>query len=349
MSAVSVTDQPRSKPVSRVLPRPRKTMRAAVYERYGPPEVVEVREVPRPVPKADEVLIRVRASTVCAADWRLRQADPFFARFFTGLFRPKRSQILGMEVSGVVEAVGGKVTRFAVGDEVFGLTGMKFGGHAEYVCVPESGQLAIRPANMSLEECAAVAFGGITALPFLRAANIRSGRKVLIYGASGSVGVFAVQLARYYGAHVTGVCSTANLEMVRSLGAERVVDYTREDYAEVPGVYDIVFDTVGKGGFSRSLRALKPDGTYVISAPQWAGLAPLWARIMGRKILSIAAKRDAGDLGLLKSLIEAGELRTVIERRYRLAEIVEAHRHAQAGHKKGHVLVLPEAAGPAGG
>jgi NADPH:quinone reductase-like Zn-dependent oxidoreductase len=316
-------------------------MRAAVYRRYGPPEVVRIEQVPKPRPKANEVLIRVHASTVSAADWRLRQADPFFARLFFGLFAPKRG-VLGMELSGTVEEVGRKVTRFAVGDQVFGLAGLRFGGHGEYVCLPEKGELAKKPANIGLDEAAAVCFGGFTALRFLRAAGIGAGQRVLVCGASGSVGVFAVQLARHFGARVTGVCSTANLELVKSLGAEQAVDYTREDYSKAGPVYDIVFDTVGKGGFSRSMRSLKPEGTYACCAPQWAGLAPFLARIGGRKLVTVMAKADPADLAFLASLIEAGKLRTVIDRRYPLARIVEGHRHAQAGHKKGHVLVLVE-------
>jgi NADPH:quinone reductase-like Zn-dependent oxidoreductase len=238
-------------------------MKAAVITRYGPPDVVQVREVRRPTPKDNEVLVRVRASTVSAADWRIRKADPFVVRFFAGLLRPTKIQIGGMELAGTVESVGKSVTRFAPGDEVFGGTLFKFGTHAEYVCVPET-QLAMKPVNLPLEEAAAVFFGGMTVLGFLANAKIEPGDRVLVYGASGSVGVFAVQVAKHLGAHVTAVCSTANLELVKSLGADEVVDYTKADFSEAGRVYDMVFDTVGKSGYWRSLRSLKKRGYYLL-------------------------------------------------------------------------------------
>jgi NADPH:quinone reductase-like Zn-dependent oxidoreductase len=323
-------------------------MRAAVYSRYGPPEVLEIKDVEKPVPKDNEVLVRIYAATVCAADWRLRKADPFFTRIMTGLWRPTKIQILGAELAGKVESTGKAVTRFREGDEVFGSTGFKFGAHAEYVCLPEDGLLAIKPVNMTFEEAAAVMFGGISALHFLRRAKIQAGQRVLIYGASGSVGVFAVQLAKHFGAHVTAVCSTANLDLVKSLGADEVVDYTREDFSKAGRVYDIVFDTVGKSGFSRSLKSLKRGGSYVLVGGSGRlsdilsdTLRGLWVSLTGAaKVISGVARTAAGDQAFLKGLIEAGKLRTVIERRYSLDEIAEAHRHAEAGHKKGHVVIL---------
>jgi NADPH:quinone reductase-like Zn-dependent oxidoreductase len=324
-------------------------VKAAVYTRYGPPDVLEIKDVEKPVPKDNEVLVRIHATSVCAADWRLRKADPFIVRFMNGLWRPKR-RILGAEFAGTVESVGEAVTRFGDGDQVFGSPGFKFGAHAEYVCVPEDGLLAIKPVNMTFEEAAAVLFGGVSALHFLRKAKIQAGQKVLIYGASGSVGVFAVQLAKHFGAHVTGVCSTANLDLVKSLGADEAVDYTREDFSRAGRIYDIVFDTVGKSGFSRSLKSLKRGGCYVLvggsgrlSSILGVILRGMWVSLTGAaKFITGVASAGAGDQSFLKELIEAGKLRTVIDRRYSLDEIAEAHRHAEAGHKKGHVVILLE-------
>jgi NADPH:quinone reductase-like Zn-dependent oxidoreductase len=329
-------------------------MKAAVYTRYGPPNALEIKDVEKPVPRDNEVLVRIHATTVCAGDWRMRKADPFIARFMNGLWSPKKIQILGMEFAGKVESVGKAVTRFGEGDQVFGATGFKFGTHAEYVCPPEDGLLAIKPLNMTFEEAAAVLFGGLSALHFLRKGKIQAGQKVLIYGASGSVGVFAVQLAKHFGANVTGVCSTANLDLVKSLGADEVVDYTREDFSRAGRVYDIVFDTVGKSGFSRSLRSLKRGGLYVRvggSGRLWSILGDILRGMLisatgAAKVIGGVAGGSAGDLSFLKGLIEAGKLRTVIDRRYSLDEIAEAHRYVEAGHKKGHVVILLEQTSP---
>ncbi|MFN7998809.1 MAG: NAD(P)-dependent alcohol dehydrogenase [Bryobacteraceae bacterium] len=323
-------------------------MRATVYYRYGPPDVLEVRDVEKPVPKEHEVLVRVHATTVCAGDWRMRRADPFLVRFLNGIWRPKKIPILGMEFAGIIESSGGGVTRFAAGDVVFGSTGFRFGACAEYLCLAEDGTVEMKPVNMTLEESAAVLFGGISALHFLRMAGIRAGQKVLIYGASGSVGVFAVQLAKQFGAHVTGVCSTGNIELVRSLGADDVVDYTREDFSSGGQVYDIVVDTVGKSGFTRSLKALKRGGSYVLiggsgrlAAMVGSMLRQKWTSLTGAaKVISGVATAGEGDLLFLKGLIEAGNLKTVIDRRYSLEDIAEAHRYVEAGHKKGHVVIV---------
>ena len=325
-------------------------MRAAVYERYGPPEVVRIADMEKPVPQDNEVLVRVRATTVCAADWRLRRAKPFFIRLMTGLTRPKKTRILGMEFAGTVEAVGKLVTRFRTGDDVFGATGFRFGAHAEYVSVPEDGMLAAKPPNMSFPEAAAVLFGGFTALHFLRKAKVEEDQDVLVYGASGSVGVFTVQLAKYFGARVTAVCSTGNVEMVKSLGADAVVDYTKEDFSKAGRMYDLVFDTVAMSGYSRTLRCLKRGRPYVQAGASGGGLAIIAGILRGKWVSMTGAAQVIGGMAagspedqlFLKGLIEAGKLRTVIDRCYPLAQIAEAHRLAEGGHKKGHVVVVME-------
>jgi NADPH:quinone reductase-like Zn-dependent oxidoreductase len=318
-------------------------LKAAVRTRYGPPEVLQIKDVEKPVPGDNDVLVRIAATTVCAADWRLRKADPFFIRFITGLWVPKKIPILGMEFAGTIESVGKTVTKFAVGDQVFGATGFKFGAYAEFLCLPETDGIATKPVNMTFGDAAAVMFGGVSALHFLRKSKIQAGQKVLVYGASGSVGVFAVQLAKHFGAHVTAVCSTANLELIRSLGADEVVDYTTEDFSKTGQVYDIVLDTVGKSGFWRSMKSLKRGGVYALVAgslfSSWLGA--LWASITGAgKVISGVARGAPGDQPLLKELIEKGELRTVIDKRYPLEQIAEAHRYVEAGHKKGHVVIV---------
>jgi NADPH:quinone reductase-like Zn-dependent oxidoreductase len=322
-------------------------MRAAVFTEYGPPDVLQIKDVEKPIPKDKEVLVRIHATTVCAADYRIRKADPFVVRLMIGLRRPK-IHILGMEFAGTIESVGQAVTRFAAGDQVFGATGFKFGAHAEYACLPESGTLAIKPVNMTFEQAAAVFFGGFTALHFLKKAKIQAGQKALIYGASGSVGVFAVQLAKHFGAHVTAVCSTANLDLVKSLRADQVLDYTREDFSKAARVYDMVFDAVGYSGYTRSLKSLKRGGFYLRAGGSGRVLSMLGDTLRGMwisstgtaKVVGGVARADAGDVSFLKQLIEAGEITTVIDRRYSLDQIAEAHRYAEAGHKKGHVVIV---------
>ena len=311
-------------------------MKAAICTRYGPPEVLQVKEVEKPTPRDNQVLIKVFATTVTSGDVRLRKADPFIVRFFAGLTRPKRP-IPGSELAGEIEAIGKNVKRFKPGDQVFG-AGVST--YAEYTCLLENGPRASKPANMDFEEAAAIPFGSISALHFLRKGNIQRGQKVLIYGASGAVGTAAVQLAKYFGAEVTGVCSTANLALVKSLGADSVIDYTKEDFTK-PATYDLIFHTVGKISFSACMKSLKKGGVYASALLLGAALRKPWALVSGRKrVIGGIAKPKTEDLVFLKDLIEAGKLKAVIDRRYPLEQIAEAHRYVEGGHKKGNVVII---------
>jgi len=314
-------------------------MRAVLHDRYGPPDVLRLADVEKPAPKEDEILVRIHATTVNRSDCGWRAPHPFFSRIFTGLLRPKR-KILGSELAGVVEAAGPAVTRFQVGDEVFGI---KAGAHAEYVCAPESRALAHKPAGMSFEEAAAVCDGGIIALTCLRKANLQAGQSIVVYGASGSIGTAGVQLAKHFGARVTAVCNTKNLELVRSLGADEVVDYTREDFTRNGETYDVVFDAVGKHSFRRCRRSVKRGGVYVETDLGFMWHAPalvLLTRWVGEKRVTIPIPKYTQDeVVFLKGLIEAGEYRAVIDRVYRLEDVVEATRYVETGQKTGNVVL----------
>jgi NADPH:quinone reductase-like Zn-dependent oxidoreductase len=325
-------------------------MKAIVWTEYGPPEVLQLKEVATPTPQDDEVLIRIYATTVTAGDCEQRSLKlPFWLalpmRAYVGLQRPKRITILGMELAGEIEAVGNDVTRFRNGDQVFAATGFaRMGTYAEYICLPEEpedGALALKPANLTYEKATAVPVGGLEALHFLRQGAIQSEQQVLINGAGGTIGTFAVQLAKYFGAEVTGVDSTEKLDMLRSIGADQVIDYTREDFTNSGETYDVVLDVVGKSSFSGTIQSLKQDGCYLLANP---GLSQMvrgrWtSRTSSKKVIFGATHLKTDDLLFLKELIEAGKLKSVIDRCYPLEQAAEAHRYVETGHKKGHVVL----------
>jgi 2-desacetyl-2-hydroxyethyl bacteriochlorophyllide A dehydrogenase len=320
-------------------------VKAIVCTKYGPPDVLQLKEVAKPTPKDNEVLIKVYASTVTSGDVRLRSFTwaPWFwlpGRIMYGLTKPRKA-IPGNELTGEVESVGKDVKRFRKGDQVFGIIWKtSFGGaNAEYMCLTEN-EVATKPANMSYEEAAAVPIGGLTALVLLKKGKIQSGQKVLIIGASGSVGTFAVQLARYFGAEVTGVCGTTNIEMVKSLGAHKVIDYTKDDFTKNGQTYDVIFDTVIKTSFSRCKRSLKQGGIYI--TVDWPLITALWTSIVGSRKVVFGIANRIEDLTFLRELIEAGKLKSVIDRRYPLEQAAEAHRYVEKGHKKGNVVITLE-------
>jgi NADPH:quinone reductase-like Zn-dependent oxidoreductase len=315
-------------------------MKAVVFTRYGSPDVLQFQEVEKPTPKDNQVLIKVHATTVTAADCIMRKGEPLWGRIILGLNGP-RKKILGLELAGEIEAVGKDVRRFKTGDQVYGFTGFGLGAHAEYICMPDGGSLGIKPANLTYEQAAASVDGASTALFFLRdKAHIQSGQKVLINGASGSIGTFAVQLAKYFGAEVTGVCSAKNIELVKSLGADKVIDYTKEDFTKNGETYDIIFDTVGKSSFSRCKASLTKSGCYLPTTGLLNHLLMLWTSIRGGKqVISGISIEKKEALIYLKALIEAGKIKPIIDRMYPLERMNEAHKYVDTGHKKGNIII----------
>ncbi|MFK9119314.1 NAD(P)-dependent alcohol dehydrogenase [Peribacillus frigoritolerans] len=323
-------------------------MKAIVYTKYGPPDVLHLKEVEKPDPKENEILIKVKAATVTMGDIRSRSFTvPLSvwlpARIIMGLRRPKKT-ILGLELSGEVESVGKDVKLFKAGDQIFAASQVGYGAYAEYKCLREDGPVSIKPNNISFEEAAAITIGARTALFYLRKANVQSGQKVLVYGASGSVGSYAVQIAKYFGAKVTGVCSTANVELVKSLGADKVIDYTSEDFSRDGEAYDVIFEAVNKSPFSACMKSLKKDGTYLNVTVPVPGVRMLWTKLTtGKKlILSQNSPETPEALNFLKELVEAGKLKVIIDRCYAFEELVQAHRYVEKGHKKGNVVITME-------
>ena len=324
-------------------------MKAIVWTKYGPPDVLELREVDKPSPKDDEVLIRIYATTVTAGDSEMRSLKfPIYLslpmRIWIGLRKPRGTTIPGTELAGEVEATGKEVTLFSPGDQVFGSAGLQFGANAEYICLPQEGAVAIKPANMTYEEAASVPFGGRDALHFLRKGNVRSGQKILINGAGGSIGTFAVQLAKHLGAEVTAADSTEKLDMLRSIGADQVVDYTQEDFTKNGETYDVIFDVVGKISLSPGDRSLKQNGTFLSANPGLSQMVGgLWTRIRSDKnVVMQTASPTPKDLIFLRELIEEGKIKSVIEKSYPLEQIVQAHRYVETGQKKGNLVITVE-------
>ncbi len=325
-------------------------MKAIVWTKYGPPDVLQLKEVEKPTPKDNEVLIRIYATTVTAGDCELRSLKfPIYLslvmRLWRGLIKPRGTSILGTELAGEIEAIGKNVKLFNEGDQVFGSAGLGFSTNAEYICLPEEpegmeGGVVIKPANMTYEEAATVPFGGRDALHFLRKGNIQSGQKILINGAGGSIGTYAVQLAKYFGAEVTGVDSMGKLDMLRSIGTDQVIDYTQEDFAKSGETYDVIFDVVGKISFSRSKRSIKQNGYYLLANPGSQMVRGLWTRMTSsKKVIMEPASGTIEDLIFLRELIEAGKIRSVIDRHYPLEQTAEAHRYVEKGGKKGNVVI----------
>lgn len=320
-------------------------MKAWVYERYGPPDVLQLKDLPKPTPRDNEVLIRTRATTVTSGDWRVRSLTVpagfgLFARLALGVAGP-RQPILGTELAGVVESIGKDVSKFKPGDEVFAFAGTAMGCHAEYKCMPENGRVALKPANLTFDEAAGLCFGGSTALDFFRRGKLQRGKRVLVNGASGAVGSAAVQLARHFGADVTAVCGPANVELVRSLGANRVIDYTTEDFTKSGQTYDVILDTAGTARFFRSKHSLSERGRLLVVLGGLPDLlmGPWVAMTSSKKTIAGPAAERVEDLAVLAQLAAAGEFKPVIDRRYPFEQMVEAHRYVDSGRKRGNVVI----------
>lgn len=318
-------------------------MKAVIYKKYGPPEVLQLVEIEKPIPAKNEVLIKIKATSVTNADCFMRRADTFFSRIVLGIFKPKnRYQILGTEFSGIIELVGKDVKEWKSGDEIFGFRGFGTGCYAEYKCMLSSGSLAKKPMNITYEEAASMVDGATTALFFLKyKAKIKSGQKVLINGASGSIGSFAVQLSKYFNTEVTGVCSTKNMEMVKALGADKVIDYTKEDFIQRNESYDIIFDTVSKNSFSKCKSVLTPNGQYIDTAVSFTRIMQsLWTKWLSKKKLIFGMSVNKTEaLNFIKGLVENGKLKTIIDGYYTLEQITEAHAYVESGHKKGNIVI----------
>jgi len=315
-------------------------MKAAVYTKYGTPEVLQLKDVTKPIPKDNEILIRIKATAVNSGDVRMRKADPFAVRFIFGLFKPRKT-ILGTVYSGEVESVGSGVKLFKPGDEVFGHTDMNFGAHAEYIAVPEDGSVTLKPVTVTHSEAAVIPFGGVTALHFIKKAGIKPNQKVLVVGASGAVGSAAVQLAKSYGAVVTGVCSTANIDLIKTIGADKVIDYTKEDFTQHSETYDLIFDAVNTISVSRSLPVLTKKGTLILSAADLSQMmrGKLASLTTGRKVMMCVISHKKEDMNFLRALVDTGKLKSVIDRSYSLSSIADAHAYVERGHKKGNVVI----------
>jgi NADPH:quinone reductase-like Zn-dependent oxidoreductase len=317
-------------------------VKAVVFEKYGPPEVLQIKEIEKPSPRENEVLVKIHATSVTAADWRMRKPDPFLARMMNGFFSPKKFNILGIELAGEIEAIGDKVSLFNPGDQIFGTTGFTFGAYAEYICIREDGSITQKPANLGFGEAAVVPVGMDTALFFLRTqGNIQSGEKVLIYGASSSVGSYAVQLAKYYGAEVTAVCSASNHGWVKELGADKLIDYKTEDFTQNGETYDAIFDAVGKLSLFGSIKSLKEEGVFLDAVHMLRrGVQAKFATMRSnKKIIGGTATGLVEDLNFMKELVETGKIKPVVDRRYPLAEIADAHGYVETGRKKGNVII----------